>query len=243
MTGGLSLQLLAATIGDVLLAILPLAALFILFQVLFLKLAWREVAGMLTGMAIAAVGLLLFLVGVALACIPFGRAIGAALASVEWDWVVIVIGLLLGLVTAWGEPAVRILADQVEEASAGSIRSRLVIVAICAGVAVSVALGLIRILYGIPLLYFLVPSYALVIGLMWFSDRNFVAIAVDAGGVATGPLANTFLLAVALGASAGLGDENPVVSGLGLASLISAAAIISIMALGVVIRLKQPASE
>jgi hypothetical protein len=243
VTEGLSLQLLAATIGDVMLAILPLAALFILFQVLFLKLAWREVARMLTGMAIAAVGLLLFLVGVALACIPFGRAIGAALASVEWNWVVIVIGLLLGLVTAWGEPAIRILADQVEEASAGSIRGRLVVVATCAGVAVSVALGLIRILYGIPLLYFLVPGYALVIGLMWFSDRSFVAIAVDAGGVATGPLANTFLLAVALGASAGLGDENPVVSGLGLASLISVAAIISIMALGVIIRLKQPASE
>jgi hypothetical protein len=36
---------------------------------------------------------------------------------------------------------------------------------------------------------------------MRWSDRRFVSIAIDAGGVATGPLANTFLLPLALGAS------------------------------------------
>jgi hypothetical protein len=224
---------------DVVAAVLPLTVLFLLFQVAFLRIPWREVAGMLVGLAVAAVGLLLFLAGVAVAYVPFGRAIGTALASIESSWLVALIGLALGLATAWGEPAIHILADQVEEASAGSITRSLVVAAICVGVAVAGAAGLMRIVYDIPILYLLVPGYALVILMMWFTDRNFAAIAADAGGVATGPLANTFLLAVALGTSAGMGDRNPLVGGFGLAALISVAPIVSVMAVGIMVRQKQ----
>ncbi|WP_442756160.1 DUF1538 family protein [Methylocystis sp. JAN1] len=44
--------------------------------------------------------------------------------------------------------------------------------------------------------------------LMSSSDTDFVAIAVDAGGVAAGPLANSFLLAFAMGASARQYDQS-----------------------------------
>jgi len=64
------------------------------------------------------------------------------------------------------------------------------------------------------------------------SDKDFIAIAVDAGGVATGPLANTFLLALALGISSSMGGQDPVVHGLGLVALIALAPIISVMVLG-----------
>jgi hypothetical protein len=148
-------------------------------------------------------------------------------------------GLFLGFVTTWGEPSVRILADQVEEASNGSIRRTLVLYAICIGVAVWVGLGMLRIGHGVPILYLLVPGYLLAIVIMWLSDRDFVGIAVDAGGVATGPLANTFLLALALGTSASVGGQNPLVNGLGLVSLIAVAPVISLMALGILIRQRQ----
>jgi hypothetical protein len=74
--------------------------------------------------------------------------------------------------------------------------------------------------------------------MMWGSEQDFVAIAVDAGGVATGPLANTFLLAFALGASAAMEGQNPVVDGLGFVALIALAHIISVMMLGFFFRLK-----
>jgi hypothetical protein len=147
-------------------------------------------------------------------------------------------GLILGFVTTWGEPAVRILADQVEEASGGSIRQRLVMTTICAGVAVAVGLGLFRISHGIPLLWLLVPGYLTVVAAVWLSDRGFVSIAVDAGGVATGPLANTFLLALALGASSAVSGQDPLVHGLGLVALIALAPIISVMLLGMLVRWK-----
>jgi hypothetical protein len=147
-------------------------------------------------------------------------------------------GVLLGFVTTWGEPAVRILAEQVEDASNGSIRRSLVLHAVCIGVAVWVGLGMLRIVYGIPILYLLLPGYLLVIAIMWLSDRDFVGVAVDAGGVATGPLANTFLLALALAASESMGGQDPLVLGLGLISLIALAPVISLMALGLLIRWK-----
>lgn len=229
---------IAATFWSVATAIAPLAMLFLLFQVFLLRLPRRQVADILKGTAIAAAGLFLFLLGIGIGFLPFGRAIGETLGGLQNVWLFVLVGLLLGFLTTFGEPAVRILAEQVEEASNGSIRGSMVLYATCVGVAVWVGLGMLRIAFEIPLLYLLVPGYLCVIALMWLSDRDFVAIAVDAGGVATGPLANSFLLALALGASASTGNQNPVVHGFGLVALIALAPIMSILILGFLVRLK-----
>ncbi|MDT3686446.1 MAG: DUF1538 domain-containing protein [Pseudorhodoplanes sp.] len=229
---------IAETIWSVTIAVVPLAILFLLFQIFLLRLPRREVADILKGTVIAAVGLFLFLLGIAIGFLPFGRLIGEALGAMDQVWLFVLAGLLLGFVTTWGEPAVRILAEQVEEASNGSIRGPVVLLAVCLGVALWVGLGLIKIAFGIPLLYLLVPGYTLVILMMWRSEQDFVAVAVDAGGVATGPLANTFLLAFALGASAAMEGQNPVVDGLGFVALIALAPIMSVMMLGFFFRLK-----
>jgi hypothetical protein len=228
---------LGRTAWSVALAVAPLAALFIAFQLMFLRLPRREVSRILTGTLVASIGLFLFLLGVTIAFLPFGRAIGEALGALSQKWALVPVGLVLGFVTTWGEPAVRVLADQVEDASTGSIRRFVVLSTICVGVAVAVGVGLLRIGYGIPLLWLLAPGYGLAIALMWFSDKGFVSIAVDAGGVATGPLANTFLLALALGTAAAMGRD-PLVHGLGLVSLIALAPILSVMLLGLLVRLK-----
>jgi hypothetical protein len=238
VTAASLLEEIGATAWSVTMAVLPLAALFMLFQIFLLGLPRKDVRNILIGTLLAAAGLFLFLLGVAIAFIPAGRAIGEALGALPQKWLLLPAGLLLGFVTTWGEPAVRILADQVDDASNGSIRRDLVLVAICIGVAVFVGLGLLRIAYDIPLLYLLVPGYALVAAIMWFSDEDFVAIAIDSGGVATGPLANTFLLALALGASASMGEQDPFMQGLGLVALIALAPIISVMTLGLLMRRK-----
>jgi hypothetical protein len=229
---------IAATTWSVATAVLPLAFLFLLFQFFLLKLPRRQVTDILKGTAIAAAGLFLFLVGIGIGFLPFGRAIGEALGRLDDLRLFVLIGLLLGFLTTWGEPAVRILAEQVENTSNGSIRGQIILYAICIGVAIWVGLGMLRIAYGIPLLYLLAPGYIVVVALMWLCDQDFVAIAVDAGGVATGPLANSFLLALALGASATMGDQNPIVHGFGFVALIALAPIMSVMLLGLLVRLK-----
>jgi hypothetical protein len=243
MNGAMLLEDLGQTASSVLMAVLPLAALFVVFQVALLRLPRQDFRNILTGTLLAAAGLFLFLLGVSIAFLPVGRAIGETLGALENKWLLLPAGVLLGFVTTWGEPAVRILADQVEGASNGAIRRSLVLHAVCIGVAVWVGLGMLRIVYAIPILYLLLPGYLLVLAIMWLSDRDFVGIAVDAGGVATGPLANTFLLALALGASASMGGQDPLINGLGLVSLIALAPVISLMALGLLVRWKARRKE
>lgn len=237
------LENLADTAASVAQAILPLVVLFVVFQLFLLRLPRGKVREILFGTALAAAGLFLFLLGVGIGFLPFGRAMGAAIGAIGEPWPILLIGLLLGFVTAWGEPSVRILADQVEGASNGSVPGRLVLYAVCIGVAVWAALGLLRVVYGIPLLHLLLPGYLLAIVLIWLCDRDFVAIAIDAGGVATGPLANTFLLALAFGASSAIADRHPIADGLGFISAVSLAPIISVTALGLLVRRKTNAKE
>jgi hypothetical protein len=228
-----------STLLSVATAILPLVLLFVIFQLLMLRLPRQYVLSILKGSLLAAAGLLLFLQGVQISFLPFGRAIGEALSTLPHRWLLLPFGTLLGFFTTWGEPSVRILADQVERASSGSIRQSTVLFAICTGVALIVGLGMLRIGYGIPLLYILVPGYVLVLVIIWFSDEEFLSIAIDAGGVATGPMANTFLLALALGVSASLGGQDPLIHGLGLVALIALAPIISVMVLGFFLAVKK----
>ncbi|HEU4625190.1 MAG TPA: DUF1538 domain-containing protein [Steroidobacteraceae bacterium] len=224
-------------------AVLPLAVLFVLFQLWFLKLPRAEVTRIVTGTLIASAGLFLFLLGVAIGFMPLGEAIGRTLGALPEKWLIVLLGAALGFATTWGEPAVRILAGQVEEASGGSIRRSLVLLTICIGVAVAVGVGMYRIAFGVPLLWILVPGYCLAIAALWVSDKEFVSVAVDAGGVATGPLANTFLLALALGASSAVAGSEPLVHGLGLVALIALAPVISVMVLGILIRWKSRPRE
>lgn len=237
------LQQLADAARSVTLAVLPLVTVFLVYQVFLLDLPRKEIRQILHGTAIAAAGLFLFLIGVSIGFLPFGHAIGRALGEPSRVWLLLPVGLLLGYVTTLGEPAVRILAQEVEKASSATLPQRVVTRAICIGVAVAVGLGLLRVAFGLPLTWIVVPGYLLVMLVAWISDPTFVAVALDAGGVATGPLANSFLLALALGASAAAGDVDPLVSGLGLVALIALAPLVSVMALGLLMKAKRPRTE
>lgn len=238
MTGGALLEVVADTARSVAFAVGPLALLFLVFQLFFLKLPTEEVASVLAGSVLAAVGLFLFLVGVGYGFLPFARELGRSVTELPRAWMIVPFGALLGFVTTWGEPSVRVLAGQVEDASAGSIRSSMVLWTVCTGVAVAVGLGMARISYDIDLVHLMVPGYAVFVALMALADRRFLGIAIDAGGVATGPLANTFLLALALGAAAALERGDPLTNGLGLVALIALAPVVAVAALGVVVRAK-----
>jgi hypothetical protein len=228
-----------AAAWSVALAVLPLLTFFLVMQVLFLQLPVKEVSRILIGTLLAALGLYLFLLGVEVAFLPAGRAIGEALGALAAKWPLVAGGIALGFATAWAEPAVGILAGEVEKATGGSIPRRLVLAAIGVGVALFAGVGMARIAWDLPLLHLLAAGYGAVLALLAFTEREFVAIAVDAGGVATGPIANTLLLALALGASSAAGGQDPMVQGLGLVALIALAPIVSVMTLGVLVRREQ----
>lgn len=217
---------------EVALALLPLIIVFLVFQIVFTRLPWDEIKRILIGISISFVGLSLFLQGVHIGFFPAGSSIGEHLGRLDYNWVVIPIGFLLGLVTVIAEPAVRVMNYEVEKVSGGFISQRTMLYTLSLGVAVSVALAMARIIYGIPLLYILIPGYTIALVIIRYSPPTFVSVAFDSGGVATGPMTVTFVMAMAVGVATGIEGRDPLLDGFGLISLVALAPILSVLLLG-----------
>lgn len=221
---------------EVLQALLPLVVFFIIFQLLYLKFPSSQLVKLFLGISMTALGMILFLYGVYNGFFPVGFEIGSFFGRMENKWVMIPVGFVLGFLATFAEPAVRVLCYQIEKSSSGYIQSKLMLYTLSFSVAVFVAIAMAKLVYGIPFLHIIVPGYLFALVLMWFSDKDFIAIAFDAGGVATGPMAVTFLMSMAVGVASSQEGRDPIIDGFGMIAMIALAPIIFVMLLGVYMR-------
>ena len=219
-------------------ALVPLVLIFIFFQVFVFKLGRSSVLNIIKGMVLTYFGLVLFLYGVKIGFLPTGKIIGESLGNSPNNWVLVPIGFLLGFVVTFVEPAIRVLCIEVEKSSSGFIREKTILYTLSAGVAVSVALAMIKTVYGISLAYLLIPGYFIAFVLAIITGPNFTAIAFDSGGVATGPMVVTFIMSISIGVADVMSDRDAVIDGFGLVSLVALAPIISVLLLGLAYRIK-----
>ncbi len=217
---------------EVTFALIPLVIFFLIFQVFFLKLDRKKLVNIAKGIVLSFLGLAFFLQGVHVGFFPVGELIGEKLGSLSYRWVLIPIGFVFGFVATFAEPAVRILNHEVEKVSGGYISQKVMLYTLSIGVAFSIALSMLRILLGIPLWYFIIPGYLIALILMYFSSKRFTAIAFDSGGVATGPMTVTFILAIAVGVASVIDGRDPLLDGFGMIALVALAPIVSVLTLG-----------
>jgi hypothetical protein len=225
------LHLAPETAAEAARALGPLAAMFLAFQLILLKMPPHRVARMAKGLLYSFIGLVLFLVGVNGGFLPAGAAIGARIGASEGNWVLIPIGVVFGAVVVLAEPAVWVLNNQVEEVSGGAIKKEAMLASLSLGVAAAVGIAMLRVVTGISVWWFLVPGYALALALTFFCPPLFTAIAFDSGGVASGPMSSTFILAFTLGASSAAGG-NPLSDAFGVIAMIAMTPLIMIQILG-----------
>ena len=141
------------------------------------------------------------------------------------------IGMLIGYYIVKAEPAVQVLNEQVEEITGGTISRHAMNRALQAGVAVAVALAMLRVLTGLSIYWVLIPGYAAALIMSRFVPPVFVGIAFDSGGVASGPMTSTFLLPLAMGACSAVGG-NVVTDAFGIVALVALAPLIAIQIMG-----------
>ncbi len=235
--GRLFLQALPRHLGEMALALLPIMVFFLIFQFVSLKLEKDTLLKIGVGVAYTYAGLVIFLTGVNVGFMPTGAFLGKALAGLDYKWILVPIGALLGYFIVRAEPSVYVLMKQVEELTEGSIGGRSLQLSLSAGVAVSIALAMIRVLTGISVLWFVLPGYALALGLSFFVPKIFTAIAFDAGGVASGPMTTTFVLPLAVGACIAVGGDI-VTDAFGVVSMVAMTPIITIQILGLIYKLR-----
>lgn len=224
-------------LGEVAVALLPIFAFFLAFQLISLKLRKLPFLKIIIGIACAYAGLVLFLTGVNVGFSPLGYALGYTLVSRGLRFLLVPLSMLMGWFIINAEPAVHVLNRQVEELSAGAISARSMGLSLSIAISAAAGLAALRVLTGLPIMVLLLPGYLLALGLSFFVPRTFTAIAFDSGGVASGPMTATFMLPFAMGACTAVGG-NIMTDAFGLVSLVAMTPLITVQVMGAVFVLK-----
>ncbi|NLC44206.1 MAG: DUF1538 domain-containing protein, partial [Clostridiales bacterium] len=226
------LNILPHILLESLIALLPIVALFFIYNFAKFKVKKELLGGIIKGLVFTLIGLTLFLTGVNSGFMDMGRIIGMELAGMA-PWILVGVAFVIGLIVVLVEPAVHVLGEQIEEVTSGHIPVKLIRMTLSLGVGTAIALSMVRILVPeVKLWYFLFPGFVTAIILSFRVDPIFVGIAYDAGGVASGPMTATFVLAFAQGAADMTPTANVLIDGFGVIAMVAMAPVLSIMILG-----------
>ena len=188
------------TLMKVATSLVPIVVLFLIYELIFIRLSARKLLSLFIGVVLVYIGLVFFLTAVDAGFLPIGKIMGQEIAQSGNKIILIIVGALLGIVAVFAEPAVHVLTDQIETVSNGSVKKLAVLLAIAIGNGIAIAIAMMRTFMGFSLFYVVVPGYFLAFLLSFFVKPIYTAIAFDSGGVVSGPMNSTFIQPFAIGA-------------------------------------------
>ena len=221
---------------DVFISILPIVAVFFIFQLLTKRYHKRHLLRCLFGFLYTYIGLVLFLCGVSVGFAPVGSMLGSEVAM-QQKWLLIPLGMLIGYFIVKAEPAIQILNKQVQSITNGTISAVSMNACLQIGVSVAVGLAMLRVITGISIQWIVIPAYIIALVMSRLVPKIFVGIAFDSGGVASGPMTSTFLLPLCIGACTALGG-NIMTDAFGVVALVALTPLIAIQIMGLTFRYK-----
>ena len=139
----------------------------------------------------------------------------------------LLLSFLLGFAITVAEPDLQVLAETVPH-----IKSSVLLITVGIGVGLFMAVCMLRMLTGANLRWLLIGCYALIFLLAAFTDKNYLSIAFDSGGVTTGPMTVPFILALGVGVSNIRSDKRAEADSFGLVALCSVGPILAVLLLG-----------
>lgn len=229
---------------DSLMAIGPIFLLFVIVNAVSRDIKSRQFRHVVVGVIYCIVGLTIFMVGVNGGFMVSGRIVGEQIASLGLEWLIVIIGFFLGMTTVLAEPAVHVLTNQIEDQTSGTISKHLVLIFLSAGVATAVALAMLRILLPpLQLWHILLPAYLAAIIMSHLVGELYTGIAFDSGGVVSGPMTATFVLAFSQGVSSATPQSNLADDAFGVIALVATSPLITLQILGLLYRYKMKKLE
>ncbi|MDT8363912.1 MAG: DUF1538 domain-containing protein [Nitrosomonas sp.] len=226
--------------------LLPIIGVISFFQLVVLQQALPQIADLILGGLLVVMGLTLFIYGLEMGLFPIGESMAHAFArkgSVPW---LMAFAFALGFGTTIAEPALiavtgeagmmaaraGVVPDTPEAAGDYAMGLRLT-VAFAVGMAV--VLGVVRIIKGWPIHYFIIGGYLLVIVMTVFAPAEIVGIAYDSGGVTTSTITVPLVTALGVGLASSIRGRNPMVDGFGIIAFASLTPIIFVMGYGIIL--------
>ena len=241
-------HVLLSTAGQTLLDVAPIVAILAGFQLLVIRQVPSDLKQSTSGFVYVVVGLTFFLVGLEQGLFPLGETMAdqltrgkiaelqsskstSVMSAVEWNdfiWVY-VFAAAIGFATTLAEPALIAVSIKAEQVSGGAITAWGLRLAVAFGVAVGVSLGAHRIVTGIPLPYYIIAAYAVVVAQTFIAARPIIPLAYDSGGVTTSTVTVPVVAALGLGLAAAIPGRSPLIDGFGLVAFASVFPIISVL--------------
>jgi len=251
------LSILLTDMLDCFLALLPVLIIFFIFNAFFVKLPRKKTLGLIIASIVVYFGLLIFLVGVDYGFTMAGKHFGEAfvnngnnntiffglvnLGDTNWfKWLLLPVSFLLCFFITLCEPSIKVLANQVEEITQGSINKKVLTYALAIGIGLAGLLCILNILLDISILYFIVPLYIISLVLTIPSSNLFIGVAFDSGGVTGGAITSAFLVPMCLSVAQQVTSHmnNPAYellkSGFGIIGYMSITPVILVLSLGLI---------
>lgn len=226
--------------------LVPIILVIAVFQLLVLRQPFPELIKVIVGLILVIVGLALFILGLEIGLFPIGEAMAEAFARKGSLFWLLLFGFCLGFSTTIAEPALIAVTKEASMVAAkgqfiGSDPASLasyalglrITVAFSVGVAILV--GLIRILKGWPVHFFIIGGYMVVMIMTAFAPKEIVGIAYDSGGVTTSTVTVPLVTALGVGLASSIRGRNPLVDGFGLIAFASLLPMIFVIAYGMVV--------
>ena len=219
--------LIAEKIRESALSVLPILVIVLLLCLTVSPISPDLMFCFLIGAVLLIVGMGLFSLGADTSMTPIGNRIGTALTKSRNLPLILCVSFVLGFAVTIAEPDLQVLAQTVPH-----INSTVLLITVGIGVGFFLMVCMVRILKGIKLRWLLIAFYALVFLLAAFSEKDFLGIGFDSGGVTTGPMTVPFILALGVGISNIRSDRDAESDSFGLVALCSIGPILAVLVLG-----------
>lgn len=224
----------------------PIVLVIAFFELVVLQQVPENLPQILVGVAFVVLGLTFFIHGLEQGLFPIGESMAHSFArkgSAGW---LLAFAFALGFGTTVAEPALiavaaeaaKVAADggmilDTEDARWNYANGLRYTVALSVGLAI--VLGVIRILKGWPVHWFIIAGYVIVVVMTMFAPREIIGIAYDSGGVTTSTITVPLVTALGVGLASSIRGRNPLIDGFGLIAFASLTPMIFVMAYGMLI--------
>ena len=225
---------LITKIQEALLSALPITAIvYVLSLTPWFNFTTKELITFSVGAVLLVLGIGLFSLGADMAMTPMGAHVGAGLSRQKKLSLLLTVCFILGMLITIAEPDLQVLAKQVSAVMNGDV----LIYAVGIGVGAFLLVAIMKIVFrkalSAILMLFYMLMFALALMLVVNGNGELLPVALDSGGVTTGPITVPFIMALGVGISSVLGDRHSQDSSFGLVALCSVGPILAVLLLGI----------
>ncbi|SEP95772.1 Protein of unknown function [Ectothiorhodospira magna] len=215
--------------------LLPIILVVGIFQFLIIRQVPEQWLPMAIGLLVVVLGVALFLQGLELGIFPIGKNLSNEFARKGSLPLLMIFGFCLGFAAVVAEPALIAVASQAEIISEGRISAVVLRLLVAVSVGLVVALGVVRILLGHSLHWYMIIGYIVVVVVTFFAPEEIVGLAYDSGGVTTNIVTVPLIAALGIGLAVSVRGRNPLIHGFGLVGLAVMVPMISVQIYGIIV--------